>query len=269
MFYVRTMIEWNLDPVAFSLGPFAPRWYGIFFAMAFWLSYQVMQRIFAAEKKVAKDLDRLTIYMVIGTILGARLGHVVFYEPEIFLSDPLEVFAVWHGGLASHGGALGIITGLWLFHRNSSSFSMVWLLDRLAIVSALSGMCIRIGNLFNSEIIGRPTDVAWAFWFKRIDALPIYRHPTQIYEALVCLALFLLTWYLYNKGLALRKPGFLIGLFLVLLFTARFFIEFVKERQVDFESTMALDMGQLLSIPFVIAGVVFLVYSRRTSSRLA
>lgn len=221
-----------------------------------------MKKIFVTEKKELKDLDLLTIYMIAGTILGARIGHVLFYEPEIVLNNPFELFAIWHGGLASHGGALGIITGLWLFHRKRRGYSMTWLLDRLAIVAALSGMCIRIGNLFNSEIVGRPTDVAWAFWFKQHDILPVWRHPTQIYEALLCLVIFAGLWMMYRKGVAIATPGRLFGIFLVVLFTGRFLIEFLKEHQVGFEASLPIDMGQILSIPFIAAGVWYLVRSR-------
>lgn len=261
------MIEWNVDPVIGTIGPLSPRWYGVLFATAFLLSYSVMKRVFAAEKKPLVDLDRLTLYMMFGTVIGARLGHVLFYEPHLLLTDPFEVIAIWHGGLASHGGALGIITGLYLFHRALPSYSMTWLLDRLAIVAALSGICIRLGNLMNSEIIGRPTDAPWGFWFMRVDAQPLARHPTQIYEALVCLILFLLLWHLYRRGIAGSRPGMIIGLFMVLLFSSRFLIEFLKEHQVDFEAGLPIDMGQILSIPFVIAGAVFLWRSR--SSRTA
>lgn len=254
------MIHWNVDPVLFTLGPISPRWYGVLFALAFVLSYYIMRSIFRAEKKPIVDLDALTIYMIVGTILGARIGHVLFYEPQIMADNPLELFAIWKGGLASHGGALGIILGLYLFHRSRRSYGMVWLLDRLAIVAAISGMCIRIGNLFNSEILGRPTDVPWAFVFEFEDMQP--RHPAQLYEAIVCLAIFVLTWWMYKRGVAFSNPGRIIGTFLVLLFTARFFIEFIKERQVAFENGLPLDMGQLLSLPFIAVGVWFLV--RRT-----
>lgn len=261
------MIEWNVDPVLFTLGPLSPRWYGVLFALAFYLSYRVMHVIYVGEKKEQRDLDALTIYMIAGTILGARIGHVLFYEPEIFAANPLEVFAIWHGGLASHGGALGIITGLWIYHRRKVGYSMTWLLDRLSIVAALSGMCIRLGNLFNSEIIGRPTDVPWAFWFQRVDpVMPVWRHPTQIYEALLCLAVFAITWMMYRRGQAFTNPGRLFGVFLVLIFSGRFLIEFVKERQVDFEAALPIDMGQILSIPFIAVGVYYLVRSARASA---
>lgn len=255
------MIHWNVDPAAFDLGFIAPRWYGVMFAMAFFLSYIVMRKVYVREHRTQEDLDALTITIIVSTIVGARLGHVFFYEPSIMLNDPLETFAVWHGGLASHGGALGIITGLWIYHKRRPSYSFIWLLDRLAIVAALSGMCIRIGNLFNSEIIGRETNVPWAFVFERVDMIP--RHPTQIYEALVCLVLFVVLWRMYNAGVAQRTPGRLIGLFLVLLFTARFLIEFLKERQVDFEASLPIDMGQILSIPFIAVGVWLLLRDRR------
>ncbi|MBK6291162.1 MAG: prolipoprotein diacylglyceryl transferase [Ignavibacteria bacterium] len=263
------MTEWNVDPTIFTLGPLSPRWYGVLFATAFLLSYQVMKKIFVTEKKELKDLDLLTIYMIAGTILGARLGHVLFYEPEIVLKNPFELFAIWHGGLASHGGAIGIITGLWLFHRKRKGYSMTWLLDRLAIVAALSGMCIRIGNLFNSEIVGRPTDVPWAFWFKLNDVLPVWRHPAQVYEALLCLVIFIGLWLLYRKGVAMAAPGRLFGIFLVVLFTGRFLVEFLKEHQVGFEASLPIDMGQILSIPFIAAGVWYLVRSSGDSSRSA
>ncbi len=256
------MIEWNVDPVIGTLGPLSPRWYGVLFATAFMLSYTVMKRVFASEGKSRENLDRLTIAMIAGTILGARLGHVLFYEPALFIENPLEVIAIWHGGLASHGGAIGIITGVFLFARRTAGFSMTWLLDRLAIVVPLSGMCIRLGNLMNSEIVGRPTDVPWGFWFVRIDAVPVARHPTQIYEALICLGLFLLMFGLYRKGLAMSRPGFMIGLLMVLLFTSRFFVEYFKEVQEAFEASLPIDMGQILSLPFILAGIIFVVRSR-------
>lgn len=255
------MIQWNVDPTIFTIGPLSPRWYGLLFATAFLVSHHVMKKIFTAEKLDLKDLDSLTIYMIVGTILGARLGHVLFYEPQIVLKSPLEVIAIWHGGLASHGGALGIIIGLWLFQRRRKTYTMTWLLDRLAIVAALSGMCIRIGNLFNSEIVGRATDVPWAFWFKLNDPLPVWRHPAQLYEAIICLVIFLGLWSLYKRGLARAYPGRIFGIFLVVLFSSRFLVEFIKEHQVGFEASLPIDMGQILSIPFIVAGVWYLVRS--------
>lgn len=256
------MIDWNIDPTLFTLGPLAPRYYGLLFAGAFLASYYYMRIMFTDDKKSLQDLDSLTITIVVSTIVGARLGHVLFYEPHIITTDFLEVFAVWHGGLASHGGAIGIITGLWIYHKRKTGYSMIWLLDRLAVVAAVSGLLIRVGNFFNSEILGMPTDQPWGVWFVRVDMLPVYRHPAQLYEAVLCLAVFVLLWKLYKGGLAFSKPGTLIGLFMVLIFSGRFIIEFVKERQVGFEAGLPLDMGQLLSIPFVLAGVYFLLKAK-------
>lgn len=260
------MIQWNVDPVMFDLGFIAPRWYGILFAAAFIVSYYIMKWIFVREKRPIQDLDTLSIYMMVATILGARAGHMFFYEPDALLSDPLVFFAIWQGGLASHGGAIGIMAALWLFSRRRKGYSFMWLLDRLAIVAAISGMLIRIGNLMNSEIIGRPTNVGWAVWFRRVDPMPVYRHPAQIYEAILCLGLFLLLVMMYRRGAAEKTEGRLIGVFLLLLFTGRFLIEFLKERQVAFEAALPIDMGQILSLPFIAIGIWFLLRSRSVSA---
>lgn len=259
------MIEWNIDPVIFTLGPLSPRYYGVLWALAFVISYYFMRSMFADDKRPQKDLDSLTITMIISTMLGARLGHLLFYEPHIILDNPLEVFAIWHGGLASHGGALGIITGLWIFHKRHKGYPMIWLLDRLAVVAAISGFCIRVGNFFNSEIIGRETDLPWAVWFKLIDPVPIGRHPAQLYEALLLLGVFFFLWWRYKQHDAVTHPGRLFGLFMVLVFSGRFLIEFIKEHQVAFESSLPIDMGQILSIPFVATGIWFLVISSRSA----
>ncbi len=259
------MIEWNIDPVIFTLGPLSPRWYGVLFALAFVISYRYMRIMFADDKRTQQDLDTLTITMIVSTIVGARLGHVLFYEPHLILENPFEVLAVWHGGLASHGGALGIITGLWVFHKRKKGYSMTWLLDRLAVVAAVSGVCIRLGNFFNSEILGYETDLPWAIWFRQVDAVPLGRHPAQLYEAALYLVIFLFLWWRYKQRDAFTHPGRLIGMFMVLVFSGRFLIEFVKERQVAFESALPLDMGQILSLPFIAVGVWFLVTSSRSA----
>lgn len=258
------MIEWDINPVIFSLGPLHPRYYGVLFALAFVVGYRFMRVMFADDKKQLKDLDSLTITMIVATILGARLGHVLFYEPSILASNPLRLFAIWEGGLASHGGALGIITGLWIYHKRHKGFSMIWLLDRVAIAAAISGVFIRIGNFFNSEIIGRATDLPWAVWFKLVDPIPVGRHPAQLYEAVLYLIIFGFLWRRYQQRDTFEYPGRLFGLFLVLVFSGRFLIEFVKEHQEAFEASLPLDMGQLLSIPFILAGIYFLNYSRHS-----
>jgi prolipoprotein diacylglyceryl transferase len=196
------------------------------------------------------------MYMLIATVVGARLGHVLFYEPASYLAHPLDILKIWQGGLASHGAAIGIIVALYLFSRKTRQ-PFFWVIDRIVIVVALSGFFIRTGNLFNSEIYGNVTDLSWGFIFERAgETLP--RHPTQIYEGLTYLALFFfLLWYYYKKD-GKPRPGLLFALFLIVVFGFRLLVEFIKEPQVAFESSMALNMGQLLSIPLVIAGIVIL-----------
>jgi len=245
-------IHWSVNPEIFP-GFLPVRWYGLLFAAAFFFGYLVLIRIFRHEKLPVSLLDQLALYVFIATIIGARLGHVMFYEPAYFLSDPLSVFKIWQGGLASHGAAIGILIAIWLFSRKNKK-SYFWVLDRLVIVVALGGFFIRMGNLMNSEIYGHVTTLPWGFIFTSEDEMP--RHPTQIYEGLSYLAIFAyLLWYYWHKD-GKPKPGFIFGMFLILLFAVRFLIEFVKEPQVTFETNMALNMGQLLSLPFIIAGLV-------------
>lgn len=252
-------IEWNVNPEIFHLGSISVRWYGFLFAMAFVAGYFIMTWIFKKEERPQSDLEQLSVYMIFGTVIGARLGHCLFYNPEYYLSNPLEIFKVWEGGLASHGAAIGIIIALYLFSNKRKNYPLLWVLDRIVIVTALGGTFIRLGNLFNSEIIGQPTDVSWAFIFTAVDELP--RHPTQLYESIAYLIVFLTLFLVYYKGIEKSRRGLLFGLFLVLVFTFRFFIEFLKENQSGFEEGMALNMGQLLSIPFVIIGLAFILKS--------
>ena len=221
-----------------------------------------MKKIFANEGKSDIVLDRLTVYIVIGTVVGARLGHCLFYEPSYYLSHPVEIFKIWHGGLASHGGAIGILLALWLFDRKEK-LGYFWTLDRLAIVAALGGSLIRIGNLMNSEIYGVETNLPWGFVFLRNNET-VPKHPTQLYEAFAYLIIFFLLYRMYWKKKGNVYHGLLISIFLILVFTARFLIEFIKEPQVKFEASMPLNMGQLLSIPFIIAGIVGLILSLKT-----
>lgn len=246
-------ITWNVNPEIFHIGGLSVRWYGVLFALGFYLGYLIMAQFFKKENIPVKVLDKLTTYMIIGTIIGARLGHCLFYEPAYYLSKPLEILKIWEGGLASHGAAIGIILAIYLFSRRSS-VTFLWTIDRIVIAVALAGMLIRLGNLMNSEIFGKPTDLPWAFVF--ILDNPIPRHPSQIYEALAYLLIFLyLLWYYYRHN-GNPKPGFLFGMFLILIFTSRFFIEFLKEPQVASESKYLLNLGQSLSIPFVLLGSI-------------
>jgi prolipoprotein diacylglyceryl transferase len=222
-----------------------------------------MLRIFKNENLSETLLDKLTIYMAVGTIVGARLGHCFLYEPGYYLAHPLEILAIWHGGLASHGAAAGILIAVGIFSYKEKK-GYFWTLDRIAIVVALSGFFIRMGNLMNSEIYGIETTVPWGFVFLRNGEIAP-KHPTQIYEALAYLFIFFLLFGIYWKKKGKHIEGSLISLAVVLIFIARFFIEFLKEDQVAFEKAMksdiGLNMGQLLSIPFIIVGCLGLIAS--------
>jgi phosphatidylglycerol---prolipoprotein diacylglyceryl transferase len=269
-------IEWNVKPQIVDLGFIELRWYSLLFLLGFVASYYILTKVFKKEGIPIELLDKLTIYMVVCTIIGARVGHCLFYEPEIYFRHPLKIILPFEGtigkdfhftgyqGLASHGGTLGIIIGMYFYARNVKK-PYLWVLDRLGIVGALAGFFIRMGNLFNSEIYGHPTSMPWGFKFMRealygtpVDQI-VPKHPTQIYEALCYLIIFGILITIYYKKYPKINQGFLIGLFLILLFSVRFFIEFFKENQVDFEKTLPINMGQILSIPFILAGI-YLVY---------
>lgn len=269
-------ITWNVKPEIFSvaddvwlIGGLTVRWYGLLFASSFFFGYIIVQNMFKRENIDQKLLDKLTIYMALGTILGARLGHCLFYQPDYYLQHPLEILMIWEGGLASHGAAIGILFALFLFSRKAKK-PYFWIVDRIVIVVALSGLLIRLGNFMNSEIVGKATNFALGFYFPRNDCPPPYdcdlstiapRHPTQLYEAISYLIIFIVLYFLYLKKGAGEKKGYLFSLFLIALFSVRFVIEFVKDVQVDFEQSMVLNLGQLLSIPFIILGVILLIFS--------
>lgn len=353
-------VIWNTDPEIFSLGTLTLRWYGLLFALGFVIGYFIFQKFFKNEGISYEYLDKLLVYMAVGTIVGARLGHCFFYDPKYYLSNPIEILEVWKGGLASHGAAIGILLALWLFLRKYK-FSYMWLLDRIVIPVALAGAFIRTGNLMNSEIYGVATKSTKGFIYihdltrqlerlKAVNsisyrvtgdsltdgrALPmevqitlgaqlrdsssaalfaelrlreylannplieetdfyyppdkdfrykieknakgryvvtayfmgIPKYPTQIFEALSYLAIFLLLYGLYLKYSIGLNKGFLFGMFLFLVFTARFLIEFIKEFQSAFEANLPLNMGQLLSIPFIIAGIYFIVLSSKKKEK--
>lgn len=251
------MVYWNVSPDIFSIGPITIRWYGLFFALSFLVGYQIMLVIFNKEKKSEEDLNDLVWVMILGTVLGARLGHCLFYNPSYYLSHPLEILQIWKGGLASHGAAVGILTALYIYVRKRKDMSYLWIFDRVVITVALAGFFIRMGNLFNSEIIGIPTDGSWGFVFTSIDLVP--RHPAQLYESVANLFIFIFLFFYYFKGGGKFKEGFLFGVFLISVFLFRFFVEFLKEDQSPFEVGMILNMGQILSIPLVLLGIYLLV----------
>jgi prolipoprotein diacylglyceryl transferase len=250
--------HWNFDPeiFSFSLGSFtlAPRYYGLMFALGFLVGYHLVQKIYSSEGKQLEQLSSLLGYIMAGTIIGARLGHCLFYEPAYYLAHPLEILAIWRGGLASHGGTLGVLFSVWLYTRKHPDQPYLWIADRLAPAIALVAACIRMGNFFNSEIVGKPATVPWAIVFERVDSIP--RHPAMLYESLSYLILFGLLHWQYWRAKGQFQTGRIIGIFFMWVFGSRFLIEFIKENQVAFESSMLLNMGQILSIPFIILGAL-------------
>jgi phosphatidylglycerol:prolipoprotein diacylglycerol transferase len=259
-------IIWNVSPDLLHLGPITFRWYGVLFALCFAAGFQITKAAFIREKRPLIYVDYLIFYMMVGTVVGARLGHTLFYEPDIYLRDPIRILKIWEGGLASHGAAVGIFTAMWLFCRKYRDFTFLWVCDRNCIGVAISGFLIRTGNLFNSEILGKPTHADWGVVFARVDQIP--RHPAQVYEALSYLMIFFFLYRMYWKTKWYKVDGVIFGSFLVLCFGARFFLEFFKENQVGFEASLPLNMGQLLSIPLVIAGAALVIRGYRREKSL-
>ena len=296
---ILNYITWNVNPVAFSAGPLEVRWYGICWALGFLFGYILMNQVYKKERMPEGAMDSLLIYMLVSTVIGARLGHCLFYAPEYYLSKPLEMIKIWEGGLASHGGAIGILIGLWIYVRqfnkstkkakgDKTRISYLWILDRIVIPVCLVGSFIRLGNVMNHEIYGTPTSLPWGFVFLRgqeqfcgtfdnytpctswakccppEEWLPC--HPTGLYEAFFCLlAMGLLIW-MFKKDLGDKRPGLMFGTFLIIIFGSRILIEFLKNVQVDFERNMLFDMGQWLSLPFVLVGIGMVVWSFRRHS---
>lgn len=267
-------ITWDINPELVNIFGREIRWYGLCWAIGVLCTSYVVQKMYQVEKLPEKWFDSLFVYVLIGLIIGARLGHCLFYDPEYYLSHPIEILKIWEGGLASHGGAIGMTIGIWLFCRNVSKKSIIWALDRLIVGVAIGAAFIRVGNLMNSEIYGGPTTMPWGFNFVRDKSwyLPIADggagelpcHPTQIYEALIYFAIFILTMYMFYRTDAKKKQGLILGVSLIGIFLSRFFIEFLKNVQEPFEiqmrASVGINMGQLLSIPFIIWGV-WLVYN--------
>jgi len=258
-------LVWNINPNIIDVFGIQIRWYGALFAASFLLGSQIMEWIYRSENLSIKHIDRLFMFLIVSTIIGARLGHCFFYDPNYYLQNPLKIFAIWEGGLASHGGAIGIFTGLYLYQRKTQE-SYLWLLDRLSIPAALAACFIRLGNLFNSEILGIPTSVPWAIIFQRVDSIP--RHPAQLYEALSYAAVFIILLLIYRKKRASLKGGLLFSTFLICVFSARFLIEFVKTKQAAYASDVVLSTGQLLSLPFILIGIamLYMALKRQVSS---
>lgn len=264
-------IIWNPDTVLFHLGPLTIRWYSTCWLIGLLLSYFTVKYLYRKQGLPDEKFEPLFLYCFIGILIGARLGHCLFYEPDYFLSSgthiiemllPIrqDMYGSWHftgyEGLASHGGTIGIILALLLYSKNLK-VKMWTVLDTISISVPITACFIRLGNLMNSEIIGKPTDVPWAFIFERVDMLP--RHPGQLYEAIAYFCFFFVLWYFWRKKPQLVGTSFFFGLDILLIFTFRFFIEYTKEVQESFEQNMLFDMGQLLSIPFIIMGAYFTI----------
>ncbi len=247
------ILHWNVDPIMVQIGPLSLRYYSLGFILGFYIGYAYMKSVFTKRGFSKNALDDLLLYVFWGTIIGARLGHCLFYEPEVYLRDPISILKVWEGGLASHGGTIGVIIAAYLFCRRYPEIKMRFLADELTFPIAITAGFIRLGNLFNSEILGRPTGGDWGVVFDRVDDIP--RYPAQVMESIVyfLIAFLILIWQKRSPWLnqSLRRNG----LMFLLIFTSRFFIEFFKEVQVSFEQGMALDMGQLLSLPFIAYGI--------------
>lgn len=258
-------ITWAAKPEIFS-GFVTIRWYGLMFAIGFLIGYELVAKMFKHEGAPERWLGILLIYVVVATIVGARLGHVFFYEWDVYRADPIRILYIWEGGLASHGGTIAIIIAVILFSIFVTKRSPLWTFDRLVIAIALVGGLIRIGNLFNSEIFGTATTLPWGFMFVRSrEWHELYEgqavHPTQLYEALCYFALFALLMWMYWKKNAEERPGLILGVFFIGIFLPRFLIEFIKNDQVAREATMTLNIGQQLSIPFILLGIGLVIYA--------
>ncbi len=285
---MKLSIDWDVRPELID-GWSTPNMYGLLFVSGLILGYFVIKRIFKKENISDEILDKLVMYMVLAIIAGARLGHVLFYGPHFdvkdsagvitergYFSHPLDIFKVWEGGLASHGAVIAIIVVLWFFSKKVIQMPMLWILDRISISAAITACFIRLANLVNSEIVGDVTTVPWGVRFLQnsddlyrlnFEGVPIpVRHATQLYEAIVYFLIFLLLLFLFWKKEVWRKPGILFGTLLILVFTARFLIEFVKLGQSDWDASLSINTGQLLSIPFVLIGIIILIKALKKTS---
>jgi phosphatidylglycerol---prolipoprotein diacylglyceryl transferase len=282
---MNLFITWDVSPELIE-GWSRPNWYAILFVTGLVMGYFVIKKNFKAENIKDEVLDKLVFYVVIATVVGARLGHVLFYGPyfdgvdsfglkqEGYFSHPYNIIKVWEGGLASHGGALALLIALYIFSRKVTKTSFYWILDRMAAPVAIACCFIRLGNLANSEIVGKATDLPWAFSFPRyfddvtrqFDATP--RHPAQLYEAICYLFIFIILYILFYKKEKWKFEGYIFGLFLMLLFTARFFVEFIKMEQTDRDYSLFLNTGQLLSIPFILVGAFLFIRALKKSRQI-
>jgi len=266
------IIEWNVEPVIFWITDTFPlKYYGLFFMTGLLLAHYIIKRIYIKENIPIANLEKLFIYIVVGTLLGARLGHCLFYDSSYYFQNPVEILLpikkigesyqfIGFQGLASHGGAIGVLIAIALYCKKYKT-KFLWVLDRVTIVAPIAAAFIRFGNFMNSEIYGKPTNGNWGVVFQRDDMIP--RHPTQLYEAFSYLLIFGILFFIYKNRAKEKANGLIFGVFLVLLFLTRFLIEFFKENQVGFEIQMLINMGQVLSIPFIIIGLILIITRKR------
>lgn len=286
---ILSYLTWNVDPYIVHWGETGGiRWYGLLWAVGLYLAYLVQVKLYTHEKCPKDWTDKIFMWMTIGVIVGARIGHCWFYEWHL-TNDPIQIFGwtinyrnpyienpfallrIWEGGLSSHGGAIGLIIAAWLLNRYHFSkedpkrnTDLIWIFDRLVIGVCITATLIRFGNLMNSEIYGNPTSLPWGFIFVR-DGQTVPCHPTQIYEMLYCIVAFIVTWLMYWKGKCYEKRGLIFGTFLLIIFGTRFVLEFIKLDQEAFESNLFLNMGQLLSIPFILWGLYLIIRACKKS----
>ena len=248
---------WNINPILLDLGPLQLRWYGLLFVGSFFLGAMILNWIYKREGRDPDLIEHLLIYLMVGAVIGSRLMHCLAYEPDFYLSHPLEIFKIWKGGLASHGGLLGVLVAMYLYSKKYKE-SYLWVVSRVAMPGALTAAFVRFGNFFNSEILGLPTDKPWGIIFERIDMIP--RHPVQLYEAGAYLTLLLLLVTIYKKV----SPDFFTklapGLFFTAMFTVRFLLEYTKTRQADYTTSLPFTTGQMLSLPFIALGLLWLLW---------
>ncbi|CAM4339150.1 prolipoprotein diacylglyceryl transferase [Zobellia nedashkovskayae] len=266
------IINWNVDPEIFILfDTFPVRYYSLSWVIGCALCYLIVKKVYQKEKIPLENLEQLTMYILIGGLLGARLGHCFFYEPQYYFQNPLEILLpiqkvgetfqfTGFQGLASHGGLTGIVIAIILYVRKSNT-NILWIMDRVALGCGAMAASIRIGNFMNSEVYGKPTNGNWGVVFERDDLIP--RHPTQLYEAGAYLLIFVVLMFIYKSKKIERRNGLMVGIFFILMFTARFMIEFVKENQVGFEDSMSINMGQILSIPLILLGFAIIYYGKK------
>lgn len=262
-------IVWDVDPVLFHLGPREIRWYGLMWGIGFILAYNMVANLFKKEGHPDKWVDKLFVYCIVSSVIGARLGHCLFYEWGYYGSHPVEILKIWNGGLASHGGVFALILALIVYSYKVTRKSVWWLFDRMIPAVAVVCMCIRFGNLMNSEIFGYPTTLPWGFEFVRSrewqqlynvngESLPC--HPTQIYEMLYCLVAGVTSWVMYRFYGLQKHVGLITGVSLIIFFGARFGLEFMKNPQVAQEVGMTLNIGQWLSLPLILLGI-YLIFT--------